>query len=177
MIENNSNLDTDRNVQFNKKLEITDHEFVSQAKIDEVMAVVNSLNFEQMNNKLIKTYGWSEKDVSSTNKTYKEWLVISACYPDVPLVPTMKLDEYWHMHILDTKKYMVDCQLLFGSYKHHYPYFGETGSDYSDKCFSFTKKLFEKHFKNSMSNGPGDCHSMPDCPANCGIHGCKANCN
>jgi len=176
MVKNNINLDTDKNLQFNGQLEITDKEFVSQAKIDEVMAVVNSLNFEQMDNKLIKTYGWSERDISLINKTYKEWLVISACYPDAPLVPTMKLDEYWHMHILDTKKYMEDCQLLFGSYMHHHPYFGESDSDYADKCFSFTKELFKKHFKNNMSNNSADCHTMPDIP-DCGTHGCRANCN
>ncbi len=167
MVKNNSYLNTDENIEFNNKLEISSEKFVSQIKIDEAMAVVNSLKFEQMDNKLIKSYGWSKEDISSVNKSYKKWLVLAACYPELPLVPTMKLDEYWHMHILDTKKYMEDCQLIFGKYMHHYPYFGIEGdSDYADKCFILTKELFKKHFGDNVSNQLSGC----------GIYGCKNNC-
>jgi len=164
MLENNY---VNRNVEVNNNLKLINEVFVSQAKIDEVMIVVNCLNFEQMDSKLIKTYGWSEIDVSSIRKTYRKWLVLSACYPDLKLVPTMKLDEYWHMHILDTKKYMEDCQLIFGRYMHHYPYFGlESDSDYSDKCFILTKELFKKHFEDNISSEASGC----------GKYGCKNNC-
>ena len=45
----------------NVKLELD--EFVSQDKIDEAMAVINSLDFTQMNDKLENYYGWSKEDV------------------------------------------------------------------------------------------------------------------
>ena len=167
MVKNNIDLTTKESVEVNNKLEISSEEFVSQAKINEAMAVVNSLKFEKMDDKLITDYGWSKENIFSVNQSYRKWLVISACYPELSLVPTMKLDEYWHMHILDTKKYMEDCQLVFGSYKHHYPYFGtEANSDYVDECFEITKKLFRKHFDENISNDVSGC----------GIHGCKNNC-
>jgi len=167
-MKNKISVNTDENIEFNNKLEISSEEFVSQIKIDEAMAVVNSLKFNQMNNKLINEYGWSKEDISLGNKSYKRYLVLSACYPELKLVPTVKLDEYWHMHILDTKKYMEDCQLVFGRYMHHYPYFGIEGDgDYANKCFILTKKLFIKHFGDEISGQLSGC----------GSHGCKNNCN
>jgi hypothetical protein len=162
-------------VSVNSEFEVENIKFVSQEKIDEAMAVVNSLKFEQMNKKLMNEYAWSEKDISLGNIAYKRWLVLAACYPDFKLVPTQKLDEYWHMHILDTKKYMEDCQLVFGKYLHHYPYFGIEGDgDYADKCFTVTKELFIKHFGEKISNESGGCIN---CNTACGTHGCRNNCN
>ena len=85
------------------KLEVNSDEFVSQSKIDEISAVVESLDFTQMNDKLENYYGWSKEDVMLMNGYYKKWLIIHACYPELSTAPSEKLDEYWHMHILDTK--------------------------------------------------------------------------
>jgi hypothetical protein len=37
------------------------------------------------------------------------------------------VDEIWHQHILDTHAYHRDCDAIFGSYLHHFPYFGMRG--------------------------------------------------
>lgn len=36
-------------------------------------------------------------------------------------VPNKQIDEMWHEHILDTRKYSDDCQTVFGYYLHHTP--------------------------------------------------------
>lgn len=38
--------------------------------------------------------------------------------------PTKEIDIIWHHHILDTQKYHVDCDRIFGRYLHHFPYSG-----------------------------------------------------
>jgi hypothetical protein len=39
------------------------------------------------------------------------------------------VDNFWHYHILDTKKYAVDCHNVFGYFLHHFPYVGMRGEE------------------------------------------------
>ncbi len=159
MLENDLYLNSQETV-LNGKLTINKDEFVAQGKIDEAMAVVNSLDLAQMNDKLINFYGWSKEDVALMHDYYNKWLVLHACYPELATAPSIKLDEYWHMHILDTRKYMEDCQLIFGEYLHHYPYFGLEGdSDDLSKGFELTKKLFKNHFGHELIGKANPCSS------------------
>lgn len=142
------------------KVNIKDSELVSSKKMDEAMAVVDSIDFNQMNDKLVDFYSWSKEDVSLMNDYYKKWLSLHVCYPELATAPSMKLDEYWHMHILDTQKYMEDCQMVFGRYLHHYPYFGLEGDkDNLDTGFELTKKLFKHHFGHSLTGLANPCSS------------------
>lgn len=151
-------ISNDKRQEVPLRLNIESEDFVSQSKIDETVAVVNSLDFSQMDSKLVEFYGWAKEDVSLMNDYYKKWLVIHACYPELATAPSMKLDEYWHMHILDTKKYMEDCQLVFGEYLHHYPYFGlENDTSDLDSGFELTKELFMKHFNHSLTGFANPC--------------------
>ncbi|WP_162982162.1 MULTISPECIES: glycine-rich domain-containing protein [Helicobacter] len=85
------------------------------------------------------------------------------CYPDVDFAPNEKLDEYWHMHILDTRAYTQDCLFLFGEYLHHYPYFGLEGdADDLERAFERTRKFYAHHFGESLVGNPGPCN-----PAKC----------
>jgi hypothetical protein len=39
------------------------------------------------------------------------------------------VDKFWHGHILDTLKYAEDCDVIFGRFLHHFPYFGMRGAE------------------------------------------------
>lgn len=140
------------------KTVIQDNELVSKVEMDEAIVIVNSIDFDQMNDKLVNFYGWSKEDVILMNDYYKKWLAIHVCYPELATAPSEKLDEYWHMHILDTQKYMEDCQMLFGKYLHHYPYFGLEG-DKNDlnSGFELTKILFKHHFGHDLTGVANPC--------------------
>jgi hypothetical protein len=49
---------------------------------------------------------------------------LAKAFPNEQLAPLVDVDTFWHYHILDTKKYAADCQLVFGYFLHHYPYLG-----------------------------------------------------
>ena len=71
---------------------------------------------------------------------------------------------FWHTHILDTQKYMLDCENLFGRYIHHFPYFGMRGEkdrNQLKKSFYETEELFLLHFSESpVSVGIADCGAL-----------------
>jgi hypothetical protein len=65
------------------------------------------------------------------------------------LPPSKDVDEFWHNHILDTKKYREDCQAIFGFYLDHYPYFGmdqESTKEDLNVAFEKMQRLHEQEF-------------------------------
>jgi len=134
--------------------------FVSKNEMSEAMARVNILNFEQMNDKIADSYNWSKEEVSLMSDYYKKWLALHICYKNVSIAPNERLDQYWHMHILDTRKYMKDCDIVFGKYFHHYPYFGLEGDKQAlSDGFDLTNVLFENHFSHTLVGKGNPCSS------------------
>lgn len=140
------------------------NEYASDEQIDAARELVNSLEFFQQNDKLINISGWSTAEVLAIENIYREWLILHAVYDEnICLAPNKKLDEYWHYHILDTKKYMEDCQHVFGKYLHHYPYFGlteEENQEFLDRGYALTQKLFMKHFGHELTGNLNRCSSQ-----------------
>lgn len=64
---------------------------------------------------------WSPERLNNAETEYRRMLAMKASYPDVALVPSEDVDEVWHTHILHTRQYAGDCQLLFGHFLHHEP--------------------------------------------------------
>ena len=79
-------------------------------------------------------------------------------------MPSKDIDIFWHTHILDTQKYMADCETLFGKYFHHFPYFGMRGEKDRinlEEAFSETDELYLQHYGESpLSTGIADCGSL-----------------
>lgn len=146
---NSSLINTDRT---QLKISISEDEFVSQKNIQNTMDLLNSISFETISFKLEKEYMWSSEATCRALVLYKQWLALQKYYPNLSFAPSELVDEYWHMHILDTRKYMEDCALIFGEYLHHYPYFGLTEVENQDTLkegFELTKKLYLHHFNHS----------------------------
>ena len=111
---------------------------------------------------------WSYEKALDVEKQYRNFLTLIALYPELEIVPTKDIDTFWHTHILDTQKYMQDCENTFGYFVHHFPYFGLRGKldeKKAEKAFSETKRLYEKHFGYSIF-GSARCSSH--CKQACG---------
>lgn len=86
-------------------------------------------------------------------KWYKRFLVLNLKYESVTIVPNKVLDTIWHYHILDTMKYAEDCQSIFGSFLHHFPYFGLRGEEDASnlkEAFVVSSDLFMREFGESL---------------------------
>jgi hypothetical protein len=49
------------------------------------------------------------------------FLFLIYLYPRTSLVPAQDIDQVWHCHILHTRQYRQDCQMLFGRFIDHEP--------------------------------------------------------
>lgn len=114
-----------------------------------ILQAVDSLDFTEIKAKLMSSASenWTEQQANAAEKWYKRFLKLHAIYPEHRNVPNHAIDTFWHAHILDTKKYEVDCKIVFGKTLHHYPYFGLNGDAAErDKAFRETSKLYEREF-------------------------------
>lgn len=115
--------------------------------------------------------GWSRTQVDRVERLYKRFLFMSVTQ-STPIVPTKEIDKFWHTHILDTRKYARDCEVTFGFFLHHFPYFGMRGEQDAQNlvdAFAQTQEIYLRVFGEPYvpmaGCSPGDC-------GNCGGSGC-----
>lgn len=92
---------------------------------------------------------WSDARIEEAEEAYRRFLVLNLLYPEEQLAVNHVLDDYWHAHILDTEKYAADCDHIFGSVLHHYPYFGLPGEDDEGQnvvAFGVTQRIWQETF-------------------------------
>lgn len=82
---------------------------------------IQQLDLQGIFDRMIVKYKWSKRRTEKAVREYREFLYISQVL-ETSLSPTTEADEIWHQHILHTKKYADDCQILFGEFLHHYPF-------------------------------------------------------
>ncbi|MGB3653117.1 MAG: glycine-rich domain-containing protein-like [Rivularia sp. (in: cyanobacteria)] len=96
---------------------------------------------------------WNIQQTNQAISRYLMFLLLIYLYPNSQIVPNQEIDRVWHYHILDTIKYAEDCEILFGRFIHHFPYFGKRGKidrDNLQTAFEQTQVLFQEHFGISM---------------------------
>lgn len=140
---------------------------ISSQAISSAMDKVNVLDFSPINQKLrtVDENLWTNENLQVAENLYKKFLTLRLLDKDAILVPTETIDEYWHQHILDTRKYQEDCNQLFGGMLHHDPYFGikdEADKQMNLQAFENTKKLWQEIFGENLLELPHPCGAS-DC--------------
>jgi len=98
---------------------------------------------------------WSLKGARDAIEQYRKFMYLLYKYhnTDYIIVPSIEVDEIWHHHILDTKKYQEDCKILYGFFAHHFPYLGMGGKRSLQKLhkyFQITQNLYFEEFGEYM---------------------------
>jgi hypothetical protein len=122
----------------------------------EFLQHLTEVDFEPIAFKLMhpdEGMGLTLSEVTEAIEDYRRFLFLYHLYPDRIIVPSRDIDRIWHTHILDTAKYREDCELLFGKFIDHWPYFGMT--DAADKAalteaFTETQALYAAHFHHQI---------------------------
>lgn len=116
------------------------------------LAKLTSIDFGPIAFKLMNPEegeGWTLEKSTRAVEQYRRFLFLVYRYPEERIVPSREVDQVWHTHILDTVKYREECDLLFGKFMDHWPYFGlkdEAERQELNDAFSHTQQLFEVHF-------------------------------
>ncbi len=116
---------------------------------------LSSLTLERVANQLLNNpeQKRTRQEIEVAIARYKMFLYIQYLYPHLQLVPTQEIDEVWHVHILlNTFKYIQDCQGLFGRIIHHASITELPQQESKTLTLARTQALFELHFgKDSLT--------------------------
>ena len=125
---------------------------------EQAQTLIDSLDLNPIKNKLLNPEhgaGWSLQKVEDVEGQYRRFLFLNYKYPERQIVPSKEVDDFWHCHILDTRKYANDCERIFGCFLHHFPYFGMRGEDDArnlQEAFRETNGLLNQTFGQSFGN-------------------------
>ncbi len=145
------------------------------AVIEERLARVDELDLEPLVFKLMHPgpgepgagLGRADQDA----ELYRCFLRLCVLYPRATIVPSRAIDQVWHAHMLDTVKYRIDCDRVFGQPLDHFPYAGLRGEDDQRawrEDYSRTRELFREHFGVEIGADPA--------ASACASHGDGADC-
>lgn len=117
--------------------------------MDDKWQEIQNLDLTSVKRKLKLQKGWFWQlfhDVTRIEKEYRQFLYLIAMNPGKTIVPWSEpLDEFWHTHVLDTRKYGDDCHRIFGQFIHHNPHLAVGTRDQS-AAFQETKLLYKAAF-------------------------------
>jgi len=133
------------------------------------IAAIEALDLEPIKFKAMLSidddgYGWSAEQAQRAATNYKRYLTLRTKHPTATLVPDREADHFWHMHILDTRKYAADCDNIFGGFMHHFPYFGLRGEDDARNlgdAFATTQRLLAEEFGEVATRAAAFCADVP----------------
>lgn len=89
-----------------------------------IPAEINALDFSSIKGQLMdpcRGQGWDKEYCDQVHREYLRFLALVYYHPDKQILPSSIIDVFWHAHILDTRKYQVDCQRTLGHFLHHHP--------------------------------------------------------
>lgn len=114
--------------------------------------------------------GWTLDHAMRISAEYKKYLTLCLENPEAAVVPARDIDDFWHLHILDTRKYAEDCDKIFGSFLHHFPYFGMRGEEDArnlQKAWAESCNMYQQRFgemDSELWTASGRC---PNCGRKC----------
>ena len=116
---------------------------------------ISRLDLSFVRRKVIEKLGWTSEKAEQVELEYKRFLYALARKRQEDLIspPTPEVDEFWHQHILDTRKYREDCEMVFGHYIDHTP---GLRPEEQAKADVRRRQVYSKHDIDLMSFDSGD---------------------
>jgi len=141
---------------------------------DKTIKAINELDLGPIKYKLVHENDLPLDEVRIMERQYRQFLMLVHLYPETSIVPTENIDKIWHAHILDTQKYRVDCDRIFGNFMDHFPYLGLRGPEDEKllkESFDKSAELFLKEFSETIF-GASACEGTECGGTACGSSNC-----
>ena len=123
---------------------------------------VEEIEFERIKWKIensLENSSLSFDTVDMAIEEYKRFLTLRLENPGIKIAPTKLMDEVWHFHILDTKKYSADCQKLFGKFLNHHPSYGPFDSVEIQESLSTSFESMKTLYRGRFGSDPVACQA------------------
>jgi hypothetical protein len=110
--------------------------------------------------------GFTPEQSALAEGEYRKFLALHLTYPDADIVPCHIVDDIWHQHILDTIAYREDCDVIFGRFLDHFPYFGMRSDEDANDLYNAYEDTLVK-YQAAFGAPPEGTWREPDAKAKC----------
>jgi uncharacterized membrane protein YgcG len=119
---------------------------------------ITGLDLSSVRLKVIDHLGWSSEKTTQVELEYRRFLyALARKRPEYAISPpTPEVDEFWHQHILNTRRYREDCEKVFGQYMDHTP---GLSSDEQSKADAHRRQVYSEYDIDFMDFDLGDSRS------------------
>lgn len=108
--------------------------------------IETSLDLTDIVKKVSQNHNWNDEQAKYAYQWYLRHLYLCIKYPSLPIAAISKsADDLWHQHILDTRKYATDCNLIAGRFLNHTPIYGKP-SEFEIAAYNKTLELYLEEF-------------------------------
>ena len=118
----------------------------------------------------------NEGEVEIAIDEYRRFLILKIENPRENLAPTKLMDKAWHIHILDTKRYAEDCEVMFGRFLHHHPSYNDLDpkarQDTLIRASGRMSSLYSERFGHDPLDASAGCNTDDDGSACTGVSCC-----
>ena len=130
------------------------HSRLTAKPAHEVIAAIQALDLESVKLRVMDAElgeGWTREHADRIELAYKNYLIMLTKYQEhaEDILLSQDVDEFWHTHILQTRKYTEDCERVFGAFLHHEPHVGaRTAADLEKRSVlaEKTRELYQREF-------------------------------
>ena len=109
---------------------------------------VQEIDLTEISTYMQKQLGFTIETTHFAETLYRQFLALKLKYKDKAISPPQLADHFWHAHMIHSKKYMADCDALFGSYLHHTP--GEEDTTQWNSSVSLYMQEFGVNLQNAQ---------------------------
>lgn len=108
------------------------------------------LDLSRVMEKVAKETGMDGSDLVAAEDLYRKFLTLKFKNPTLEMAPPVIVDHVWDIHVMFTKQYRADCDMLFGYFVDHNPHVESDGFDVVP-AFTATRNLFQSEFDINFS--------------------------
>lgn len=95
---------------------------------------------------LVKTGVYAQAEIDDVEAEYKKYIAMCAAHPGEFIPVALKLDAFWHQHILFTQDYTAMSEKVVGRYIHHRPCILDDEQRLEEAFESKTLELYSRYF-------------------------------
>lgn len=133
------------------------------------VAAIAALDFTTIKWHLMRAArtGWSAARADAVELEYRRFLYLIKLHPDEALAPLADVDQFWHCHIGDSRKYASDCQRVFGRLIHHHAHLDAQSAEAEQAlqvALTRARDQYEQVFGKAPAGQSRIAHALPGQP-------------
>jgi hypothetical protein len=109
----------------------------------------NTVCLDKIEDRLMRVHFWNKEEAAAVREDFVRFAGLTFLRPQIEIVPTKKIDEFWHTFLIFTQMYLDWCEKNWGPnfFFHHVP--GHKGDGSWEMTRDLARNVYGVEWKDS----------------------------